>query len=114
MYIKAKDYEKLTELDVGIKYSTMCDIGSLSLDYIVVDKGSVEAPIVHKETDEIIYLLEGTLEACVNGESSIINKGDVVVIKKGTAHTFSNNSNASAVLISVCNPAYSPKDVFKV
>lgn len=114
MYFAFESYQNLKALDIGIKYSTMCDIGSLSMDYIVVESGSVEDPIIHKKTDEIIYLLEGELEANVGGQIKSIKKGDVVVIKKGISHTFSNASGKSAILISVCNPSYDPKDVFKV
>lgn len=114
MYFDLNSYQKLKELDHGISYSTICDLETMSLDYIVIEPMSVEEPIIHRLTDEIIFVLEGELEGTVNNVKRTIKKGDAVAIKKGVPHSFINKSEFTAKIISVCNPSYTPDDVHKV
>lgn len=45
---------------------------------------------VHENEDEIIEVLEGSLRMVCNGENLEVSAGGVVVIPKGTSHTWKN------------------------
>lgn len=102
------------EIAPGISMAGLSPFDSASLDYILVEDASVEHMIIHRETDEIIFILEGELEASVGGEERTLRKNDTTVIRRGTPHCFINKSGNAVKLLSICSPGYDPKDVVVV
>ena len=87
---------------------------NLSFDYIVVSPHAVEEEIFHKKANEILYIIEGSLEALLDGQTHSLKAGDYVVLPKETRHKFINRSDRDAKLISFCAPGFSDSDVFQV
>ncbi len=101
----------LAEIAPGIRMQELSDFESMSLDHITVEVGSVEHEIIHRLTDEIVYVLEGQLQAVINGNSFDLKSGSCVLIKRGTKHKFSNIGSCPAKILAVCSPPYNPNDV---
>lgn len=66
---------------------------------------SVVPPHFHNETDEIIYVLEGSYEFQVNGKLQIAQKGDLLVIPRNTPHGFRNMLDRESKLLAVITPS---------
>jgi len=111
MIIKRSDLGVMENIAPGVDMKTFFSEPSLSIDYIHVSPNAVEDEIIHRRTDEIIYLLEGELSAQIDGVHYTLSSGDCVILKKGTRHKFSNNTSSNIRLLAICTPAYSPLDV---
>jgi mannose-6-phosphate isomerase-like protein (cupin superfamily) len=61
----------------------------------------------HPESDQVLLVLEGEVFAEVSGQTATMKKGDVVIVRKGKKHRFSNRTQQRAVTFSVyAPPAY--------
>lgn len=114
MIIRQCGSDLMKEIAPGIDMQTLFSEGLLSVDFIRVAPNAVEHEVVHLETDEIIFLIEGHLEARIDGIEQLISAGDCVVLKKGTRHLFANRSTSPIRLLAICSPAYSSNDVHVV
>jgi mannose-6-phosphate isomerase-like protein (cupin superfamily) len=64
----------------------------------------------HKNSDQVLLVLEGELSGEVGDERPQLRKGDVIVIQAGTRHRFTNPSDEPAVTFNVYSPpAYPPR-----
>lgn len=104
---------EVIEIAAGLTMKILAKTNNLSVDYIMIDPDSVESSIVHRATDEFIYVLHGALDARVGGREFSLEKGQSCFIEKGTPHMFSNNSGQRVEILSVCNPAYDSNDVYQ-
>lgn len=104
----------LIPLDAGIAMAQLTDHKDYSVDYIRVEPGSKEVTIVHRETDEFLFLLSGQLEGTIGGAHVTLAQGSYVEIPRGTPHGFVNHGPDICQLVSFCSPRYSSKDVFVV
>jgi len=72
-------------------------------------QSSGEEPEAHKESEQVLILVQGALNALIAGKRSIMKVGDVVVIPPKTKHRFTNSGSDPAVTFSVyCPPEYPP------
>ena len=54
----------------------------------------------HKDSDELFYILEGSLQMLLEDEKAItMNKGDLFVVKKGENHRVSSEKECHIMLI---------------
>ncbi len=58
----------------------------------------------HEGVDQILFFVQGRLEATLNGESKMIDEGDVVYVPAGTNHNFKNVGQTEAKLYTVYSP----------
>jgi mannose-6-phosphate isomerase-like protein (cupin superfamily) len=58
----------------------------------------------HKESDQILLLLEGELQAEVGDEKSHLRAGDICLVPAGTPHRFENQGNHRVVTFNVYSP----------
>lgn len=58
----------------------------------------------HKQSDQVLLVLEGEVEGEIGDETITMKKGDVVVIPAGTKHKFTNRSSADAVTFNSYSP----------
>ena len=58
----------------------------------------------HKNSDQVLLLLEGELEGEIGDEKAKLKKGDVLLIRAGLKHRFTNRSAKSAVTFNVYAP----------
>ena len=64
----------------------------------------------HKDSDQVLLLLEGKLTGRVGNARPKLKKGDVIVIPAGVKHRFTNRAGEPAVTFNVyAPPAYPPE-----
>jgi mannose-6-phosphate isomerase-like protein (cupin superfamily) len=64
----------------------------------------------HKDSDQVLLLLEGELDGEVGAEKATLRRGDVLLIPAGVKHRFTNHSDKSAVTFNVYAPPEYPAD----
>ena len=64
----------------------------------------------HKNSDQVLLLLEGELEGEIADEKATLKKGDVLLIPAGIKHRFTNRSDKPAVTFNVYAPPEYPAD----
>jgi mannose-6-phosphate isomerase-like protein (cupin superfamily) len=62
----------------------------------------------HKNSDQVLLMLEGELSGEVGDERPHLNKSDVIIIPAGAKHRFVNHGNACAVTFNVYSPPAYP------
>jgi mannose-6-phosphate isomerase-like protein (cupin superfamily) len=67
-------------------------------------KSSGEKPEAHKNSEQVLIVLEGEIFAEIAQESGTLKKNDVVVIPAGVAHKFTNKSKARVVTFNTYSP----------
>ncbi len=65
---------------------------------------------IHTNTEEAMFVLEGTLDAVVGRERMTIGPGDTVLAPAGTTHGFVNRSNEPARILFIF-PIHAPDRV---
>lgn len=71
----------------------------------ITPPGGGPPPHIHHRQEESFYLLEGTLTIQVAGRTYQASPGDFVHIPRGTVHSFRNNGNVDARLLTTVSPA---------
>ncbi len=59
----------------------------------------------HPGQEEVIYVLEGTIEQWVEAESETLTVGDAVVIPADAVHATYNDTNEPAKILAILSPA---------
>lgn len=67
-------------------------------------EASSEAPSVHPTQDQLLYLIEGDVEAEVSGERRRLHAGQLAVVPAGTPHRFINVGTAPARTLNIYTP----------
>lgn len=63
----------------------------------------------HPDSDQVLLVVEGEVVAQVEGETTSLKKGDVVIVPRAAKHKFSNRTAAEAVTFSVYAPPAYPE-----
>ena len=95
-------------------------IGALELNFLVDEHSSggkavvfemtvpegarVPAPHYHREVEEIVYGLEGTLTMTVDGAEHPVTPGAALFVPRGAVHQFQNREKSAARVLSVLSP----------
>lgn len=80
--------------------------GQLFLVESVEPVGSAGPPFhVHERTDELYYILDGSVSFRLNDQIVPTDPGAVVYIPRGVPHTFTNTGDTPARLLAMMNPA---------
>lgn len=64
---------------------------------------------VHKDNDQVLYLVEGEGKAVLNGEETDYQEGDLVLVRAGTKHNFLNTGNKDLKIITTYSPPHHPQ-----
>jgi quercetin dioxygenase-like cupin family protein len=64
----------------------------------------VPAAHFHKEVDEVVYGLEGTLTSTVDGKTHELRKGDSLFVSRGSVHIHENLHGETARVLTVLTP----------
>lgn len=59
---------------------------------------------MHYHSDEAFYVLEGQMQFLLGEERTVLPSGSLVVVPKGTTHTFATVGDAGARLLVVMTP----------
>src|SRR5687768_3857240 len=54
---------------------------------------------VHEDTDQVLYILDGTGRVILDGQESDLAANDIVLVHKGTRHNFVNGNNGEMKII---------------
>jgi quercetin dioxygenase-like cupin family protein len=66
---------------------------------------SAVPPHFHHQTDEIIYVLEGKYEFQIDGRTKTAEKGEMIVIPRGTIHGFRNPLATPGKMLAIITPS---------
>lgn len=58
----------------------------------------------HRQSDQVLLVLEGEVEGRLADETVTLKKGDVIVIPAGTKHRFINRGAADAITFNTYSP----------
>jgi quercetin dioxygenase-like cupin family protein len=89
---------------------TLANLGTLSMDYLEIQPGAVRTPVVHDDGDEIVYILDGTLEFHLGDATFTVTTGDAVAVPRGTPHGSVNHSGCLVRMIAANTPAFRFED----
>ena len=59
----------------------------------------------HPQQEEIIYMIEGTVEQWLRDEKQNISKGDVAFVPMDTVHASFNNTDKEVKILAILSPA---------
>lgn len=92
-------------MQVTVKIRKEHVAGAYSLLEYLLSPG-LKGPAVHyhSKSDETFYVLEGQVRFLVNNQSVETAAGSVVLVPRGTPHTFSNPYEQSAKMLSIFSP----------
>jgi mannose-6-phosphate isomerase-like protein (cupin superfamily) len=82
---------------------------SLSSSFAIWIKNEVK-PHKHMNHSEVVTVIRGRAMMWVGEDSSVIKKGDVILIPKGTVHSVETLSNKPLLVVSVQAPRFVGKD----
>jgi mannose-6-phosphate isomerase-like protein (cupin superfamily) len=66
----------------------------------------------HGETEELYYLIEGSGEMEVDGESARVGPGDAILIPPGAWHQITADRSGPLRFLCCCAPAYRHDDTY--
>jgi mannose-6-phosphate isomerase-like protein (cupin superfamily) len=65
----------------------------------------------HRNSDQVLLVLEGEVEGEIRDDTITLRKGDVIVIPAGTKHKFTNRASVDAVTFNTYSPPeYDPTE----
>jgi mannose-6-phosphate isomerase-like protein (cupin superfamily) len=67
-------------------------------------KSSGSEPEGHKNSDQVLLVIEGEVEGEIGDQTMTLKKGDVVVIPAGTKHKFTNRSSSEVITFNTYSP----------
>ena len=73
-------------------------------EFAIPPNARVPVPHYHRDVDEIVYGLEGTLTTTRNGQKHAVTPGDSVFIPRGAVHQHENLHAETARALIVLNP----------
>jgi quercetin dioxygenase-like cupin family protein len=73
-------------------------------EFTVPPNARVPAPHHHREVDEVIYALEGTVTTTLDGEKHELRAGESLLVPRGSVHTHENLHADSARSLIVMTP----------
>lgn len=83
-----------------------------SLAYVEIPSGKRSPAHYHKVSEETYFILKGSAEMTVDGETFRANPGLAITIMPGEVHTIINDSNELLEFLTVSAPAWVPDDSF--
>ena len=91
----------------GFKVLQTAKLSQTAVMVLMPSEETARAPELHARSEQVVYVVEGTLQAYIGEESRRISEGDIVIVEKGVMHRFVNASERRAVAFTVyAPPAY--------
>jgi quercetin dioxygenase-like cupin family protein len=86
---------------------------AVMFEFLVPEKARVPAPHYHREVDEIVYGLDGTLTTTKDGTVHEVGRGDSVFLPRGCVHHHQNLHSGAARALIVMSPGTIGKRYFE-
>ncbi|WP_327212208.1 cupin domain-containing protein [Rhizobium beringeri] len=80
------------------------EVGATVFEFTVPSRARVPAPHSHRDADEFLYGLEGTLTVIVDGQTREIRSGDAIFIPRGAVHHHENLHDGTAKVLATITP----------
>ncbi len=107
-FITAKQMER-DRLDWGVmgwvSRPATTDTKDLVVIEVTLEPGGGHNFHKHPEQEEVIYVLEGSVEQWLEDQKQILNQGDSVFIAADAVHASFNVSNQNAKLLAILGPS---------
>ena len=88
--------------------------GSLDMfEMTVPPEGQMPVAHYHRDWDETVYGLTGTVAFTVEDQVHVVGSGDVLFIPRGAVHGFDNRSGATATCLNVLTPGVLGPEYFR-
>lgn len=88
--------------------------GSMDMfEMTVPPTGRMPVPHYHRDWDEAVYGVSGTLTMIVDGRSVLVGPGDDAFVPRGIVHSFENRSGAPARCLCVLTPGVLGPEYFR-
>ena len=78
--------------------------GVVMFEFVVPPNAKVPAPHYHREVDEVVYGLEGTITTTLDGQKHELRKGETLFLPRGSIHTHENLHDETAQALIVMTP----------
>jgi len=93
--------------EIGDGFAVLENGEQLQTAVMVLDSGEASGPYgnEHSESEQMLLVLEGTLDAEVGGKHFTMGAGDSTIVPSGAPHRFVNRSMARVITFNV----YAPK-----
>jgi quercetin dioxygenase-like cupin family protein len=82
-------------------------------EFAVPPEARVPAAHYHREVDEVVYALEGTLTSTLDGRKHGLRNGDILFIPRGSVHTHENFHSDTARALIVMTPGSIGRSYFE-
>lgn len=79
-----------------------------SVAHITLPKGKGAAAHYHPDHEESYYILAGTADVTVDGETRQVSAGDMVAIPAKAIHNIHNPYSETVIFLAVCVPPWTP------
>ncbi|OGY25157.1 MAG: cupin [Candidatus Woykebacteria bacterium RBG_13_40_7b] len=63
---------------------------------------------VHPNIDQVLYFVEGSGEAIIEGERAFMEQGDLILVPAGTKHNFVNSGDKDLKILTFYSPPEHP------
>jgi mannose-6-phosphate isomerase-like protein (cupin superfamily) len=73
--------------------------------------GTASVEHYHTEAEEVYYIIGGCGTVRIDGQSTHVRSGDIVVVAPGQRHKIWPSGDADLVMLVTCVPAYSMDEV---
>jgi mannose-6-phosphate isomerase-like protein (cupin superfamily) len=84
----------------------------MSIATIFLDPGKSSTPHLHKEMEEIYYIIEGEGVIEIDGQTNIVKSGHAILLPIGSKHMITNTGQKVMKFISVDSPPFNEKDIY--
>ena len=96
---------RIGDLDLRFLVDETQGSGDLVMfEFTVPPQARVPAPHFHRDVDEAVYGLEGTLTMTLDGERRELRSGDIIFIPRGSVHHHENLHEQTARALVVLTP----------
>jgi len=79
-----------------------------SVAHITLKPHSASLKHYHPEAEESYVMLSGQARVVIDGETQLLNVGDMVAIKSPQVHQIFNDTDQDVVFLAMCAPPWTP------
>jgi mannose-6-phosphate isomerase-like protein (cupin superfamily) len=115
MIINNRDRSNVIDTRHGSEIRPLIDrttsaITQCSLAEEILPPGKSVTPHLHRQLEEVYYILSGQGRMTVGDEQRDVGPGDAIYIPRGNRHTLENTGDEPVRLLLVCGPAFFYED----
>lgn len=98
-FVKINDFSNSNDMQVVKKVPILTD--QLMATILLIEPNTTLPSHIHKDLDEIHYIIEGTGKITIGKDSRTIDEGLMILVPKNLPHNFTT-SNDKLIVASIC------------